>query len=114
MQPNEDVVLSLFNERGNPSVAQLSIQYLTSAVAGTVVEQAQTSAQKLSQPLVATVSDAVTNTANVVSNQQKLITSFDVLMKKLGVLIKVGDAVTKIHPYVKFAWQVPSAGLQTN
>jgi hypothetical protein len=95
--------LSLFNERGNPSVAQLSIrvtQYLTSAVAGTVVEQAQTSAQKLSQPLVATVSDAVTNTANAVSNQQKLITSFDVLMKKLGLLIKVGDEVTKVFSSV--------------
>jgi hypothetical protein len=64
------------------------------------VEQAQTLTQKLSQPLVAKVSDAVTNTANAVSNQQKLITSFDALMKKLGVLIKVGDEVAKVFSSV--------------
>jgi hypothetical protein len=78
----------LFDKQGNPSLAQLSIQVTqdsTSAVAGTAMEQAQTAAQKLSQPLVTSVSDAVTNTADAVSNQQNLITSFDALMKKLGV-----------------------------
>ena len=61
-----------------------------SAVAGTAMERAQTVAQKLSQPLVA-------NADNVVSNQQNLITSFNALMKKLGVLVKVGDEVAKVY-----------------
>jgi hypothetical protein len=39
------------------------------------------------------MSEAVTNTANAILNQQKLITSFDTLMKKLGVLVKAGDQV---------------------
>ena len=89
----------MFDDRGNPSAARLSIrvtQNLTSAVAGTAVEQAQAAAQQLSQPLVTNVSGAVTNGANAVSNQQNLIASFDALMKKLGVLVKVGDEVAKV------------------
>jgi outer membrane receptor for monomeric catechols len=60
------------------------------------VEKAQTAAQKLTQPLVANVPDTVTNAASAVSNQQNLITSFDALMEKLGVLVKVGDEVAKV------------------
>jgi phage-related minor tail protein len=67
-----------------------------SAVAGTAVGQAQTSAQQLSQPLVGSASDALTNISNTVSNQQNLITSFDPLMKKIGELVKVGDEVAKV------------------
>jgi hypothetical protein len=69
---------------------------LTSAIAGFAVEQAQMAAQKLSQPLVPNVSGAVTDDADSVSNQQNLIGSFDALMKKLGVLIKVGDEVAHV------------------
>jgi hypothetical protein len=60
------------------------------------VEQVQTAAQKLSQPVVSNLSDAVTNATNAISNQQNLIISFDALMKKLGVLVKVGDEVAKV------------------
>jgi hypothetical protein len=67
-----------------------------SAIAGTTMEQAQTVAQKLSEPLVANVSDVVTNATNAVSNQQNLIILFNALMKKLGVLVKVRDEVTKV------------------
>jgi hypothetical protein len=67
-----------------------------SAVAGSAVEQSQTSAQKLSRPLVANASDALTNIFNTTSNQQNLITSFDALMKNLGVLVKVGDEIAKV------------------
>jgi len=44
------------------------------------------------------------------SNQQNAITSFVALMKKLGVLVKVGDEVAK--PCVHLAWQVLSAGMK--
>jgi len=106
LQPNEDIVLSFFDKRGNASSARLYIQVTQdsmSAIAGTVVGKAQTATQRLSQPLVANLSDAVTNTANAVSNQKNLITSFNCLMNKLDVLVKVGDEVAKIHPYVYFA-----------
>lgn len=86
-------------DKGNPSPARLSVrvtQESTSAVAGDGVEQAQTSSQRLSQPLVANVSDAVTNAPSAVSNQQNLIASLDALMKKLGVLVKVGDEVARV------------------
>jgi hypothetical protein len=93
------VVLALVDKRGNSSAVRLSIritQDSTSAVAGTAVEQAQTAAQNLLEPLVAKVSDVVTDAANAVSNQQNLITSFDALMKKVGILVKVGDEVAKV------------------
>ena len=59
------------------------------------VEQTQTSAQKLSQPLVANASDTI---SNIVLNQQNIVTLFDAIMKKLEVLIKVGDEVAKGLP----------------
>jgi hypothetical protein len=65
-------------------------------VAGDAVEQAQTSAQGLALPLATDVSDTVTNISNTQTNQRDLITSFDALMKKLGVLVKVGDEVAKV------------------
>jgi biotin carboxyl carrier protein len=91
----------LVDKKGNPSPARLSVwvtQDSTSAVADRAAEQTQTSVQKLSQPLVAKVSDAVTNISNIVSNQQNIVTSFDALMKKREVLIKVGDEVAKGLP----------------
>jgi hypothetical protein len=91
--------LALVDKRGNSSPVRLSIritQNSTSAIAGAALEQAQTAAQKLSEPLVANVSDVVTNAANAVSNQQNLITSFDALMMKLGVLVTIGDEVAKV------------------
>ena len=65
-------------------------------MAGGAVEQAQASVQKLSQPLVVSVADALTNVSNAVSNQQNLITWFDALMNKLELLVRVGDEVTKV------------------
>jgi hypothetical protein len=95
----------LFDEREDRSAAGLSIrvtQDSMSAVAGTVVEQAQTAARKLSHSLVvAKVSDAVTNAADAALNQQNLITSFDALMKKLGVVVNAGDELRR------FALQYP-------
>jgi hypothetical protein len=110
------------------------IEDSTSVVAGGSVERAQTSAQKLSQPVVVNASNALTNISNTVSNQPNLVTSFDALMKKIEVLVKVGDEVAKvcfsvsspllhelnslflqkIHPYVHFAWQVLSAGMKVS
>jgi len=93
------LVLSLEDNKGNPTLARLSVrvtQDSMSAVVGDAVEQAQTSAPKLLQPLVAYASNVVTNAANAVSNQQNLITPFEALMNKLGVLVKIGDEVAKV------------------
>jgi hypothetical protein len=51
------------------------------------------SARRLTGPVVINASGALTNIYNTASNQQNLIKSFDALMKKLGVLVKVGDEV---------------------
>jgi hypothetical protein len=60
------------------------------------MEQAQTSAKKLSQPLVSNVPDAFTNISDTLSNQQKLVASFSALMKQLEPLVKIGDEVAKV------------------
>jgi hypothetical protein len=70
-----------------------------SAVAGTVVEQALHSGKNLLQPLVVnTISNSVTGFTNTASNQQDLITSFSSLLDKVGILLTVGDEVTKVCP----------------
>ena len=95
-----DVVLSLVDREGNPSPAKLSIritQGSTSAVAGSALELAQTFAQKLPQPLVSTAS---TNMSDTLSNQQKLLTSFNALLQKFEPLVKIGDEVAKVRSSV--------------
>ena len=59
-----------------------------------MLEQAQTLAQKLSEPVVSNVSDAFTDT---LSNQQKLVTSFSALMKQFEPLVKIADEVAKVR-----------------
>ena len=131
---NIDVVLSLVDGKGNPSLAKLSLRILedsSSAVAGNALEQVQMSKEKLPQPLISGMSGAST-TSDTLSNQQNLVTSFSSLMKKFEPLVKIGDEVAKvrslifsfirrseliikkIHPYVNFAWQVLSAGLKVS
>jgi hypothetical protein len=96
---NLDVVLSLVDKKGNPSAVKLSVrvtQDSTSAVAADAIQQAQMSAQQLSQPLVSTMSDAFADISDTMSNQQNLITSFNALMKRLEPLVKIGDEVAKV------------------
>jgi phage-related minor tail protein len=90
----------LVDGKGNPSLAKLSVQITqdsTSTVAGDAVEQAQMFAQKLSQPLVSNVSDAFTNISDTLSNQQKLVTSFNALMKRVEPLVKMADEVAQVR-----------------
>jgi hypothetical protein len=93
----------LVDRKGNPSLAKLSIRITidsTFAVAGDALEQSQAFAQKLSQPLVADISDTLTNISDTVSDQQKLLTSFSALMKKLEPLVKIADEVAKVRSAV--------------
>ena len=102
MLDNSDVILSLFDKKGNPSAANLSLritQNSTSAVAGDTLERAKTSAKEFSQPLISKMSDALTDTSNTISNQENLVASFDTLMKKFEPLVKIGDEVAKVRSY---------------
>ncbi|KIJ50176.1 hypothetical protein M422DRAFT_160058, partial [Sphaerobolus stellatus SS14] len=47
-----------------------------------------------------------------VSNQKDIVTSFASLLRKVDGLVKLADEISKIHPYVNFAWQVLSAGFK--
>jgi hypothetical protein len=94
------VVLSLVDKQGNPSAAQLYVRVTQDSilvVAGDAKEQAETSAKKLSHPLVSDVSGALTNISDTLSDQQKLVASFNALMKKFEPLIKIADQVAKVR-----------------
>ena len=97
------MVLSLADKKGNPSPARLYVRVTQDSilvVAGDAKEQAETSAKKISRPLVSDVSDTLTNISNTLSDQQKLLTSFDGLMKKFEPLIKIADEVAKVRSSV--------------
>ncbi|KAF8731614.1 hypothetical protein AX14_004593 [Amanita brunnescens Koide BX004] len=107
---NEDVALFLVDREGNPIQAKLFLRIIeesTSAVAGSALEQAQTSSAKLPQLLISKAPDALSTVSD-------LVTSFSSLMTKFEPLIKIGDEVAKIHPYVNFTWKVLSAGTKVN
>ena len=102
MLDNSDVVLSLFDKKGDPSPAKLSLritQNSTSAVAGDTLERAKTSAKEFSQPLISKMSDAFIDTSDTISNQKNLVASFDTLMKKFEPLVKIGDEVAKVRSF---------------
>jgi hypothetical protein len=131
---NLDVVLSLTDERGNPSAGRLTIRIehqSMSDVAGNNVEHARMAAQKLSPPPIVNAVDGDTILAGIVSNQMGLVTSLGSLLGKVEILVKIGDEVAKvclcyvhvdctvlkysqIHPYVNFAWQVLSTGFKVS
>ena len=86
------MVLSLVDKRGNPSLARLYVRVIRdsiSAVAGDAVKQAQTSAKKVTRPLISDVPDGL-------SDQQILITSFDALLKQFKPLVKIGDEIFQV------------------
>ena len=66
------------------------------------MEQAQASAQKVLGPIVATVSNPATNISNTVSSEQNIITPFKSLMRKLDVLVKIGDEIIKVCSSVSY------------
>ena len=95
-----DVVLSLADKKGNPIPARLYVRVTQNSilvVTGDAKEQAETSAKKLSRALVSDVSGALTNITDALSDQQKLVTSFNSLMKKFEPLIKIADEVAKVR-----------------
>ena len=66
------------------------------------MEQVESSAKKLSPPLVSDVSDAFINISNTLSDQQKLVTSFSGLMKKFELFVKIADEVAKVRSSLSF------------
>jgi hypothetical protein len=85
----------LVGKQGDLTTGRLTVQIEEKSVSaiGAAVTETQASSQKISQPLVSGVADKAANLPNVVSNQ---VTNFDVLLNKMGVLIKIGDEVAKV------------------
>ena len=97
------MVLSLVDKQGNPSQARLYVRVTQGSilgVAGDAMEQVETSAKKLSPPIVSHAADAFTNISNILSDQQKLITSFNALMKNFERFVKIADEVAKVRSSV--------------
>ncbi|KIM81137.1 hypothetical protein PILCRDRAFT_8841 [Piloderma croceum F 1598] len=82
-----------------------------SDITGDSVEHTQSTAQKLSY-LIVNVADSVTNLGGTFSSEMGLAMSLGSLLGKVKILVKIGDEVSKIHPYVNFAWQVLSTGFK--
>ena len=100
-----DVVLSLVDKKGHPSKGRLYVrvtQGSTLVVAGDAIEQAGLPVKKLSPPIIPDASDAFTNISNTLSDQQKLITSFNALMKNFKVFVKIVDEVAKVRSSLSF------------
>jgi hypothetical protein len=91
----------LADERGNPSIGQLTVQIAQQSISDVVgdnVECARTAAQKLSLPPIVNAIDGITNLAGTGSNQMSLETSLGSLLGKVEILVKVGDEVAKVGP----------------
>ncbi|KAF8174777.1 hypothetical protein K438DRAFT_1608964 [Mycena galopus ATCC 62051] len=55
----------------------------------------------------------VGRTVNVVADSQedlsKLLDSLEILVARIGVIVRIGDEFAKIHPYANAAWQIVTA-----
>jgi hypothetical protein len=114
-QAEGDVILPLVDNNGNPSAGQLAVQVIESSARSVIereMEQARKSDQRLSSPQVVKVTDAVTIVKDAVSDQEDLVTSFGSLVDKMAIVVKVGEEVPQILPYVNFAWAVLNTGFE--
>ena len=99
------MVLSLTDKRGNASPARLYVRVTEDSVllaAGDAKQQAESSAKKLSQPLVSDVSGPFTNISDTLSDQEKLVASFKSLMTKFEPFIKIADQIAKVRSSLSF------------
>ena len=80
----------MVDRKGNSSSAKLSVRIKQDsfAVVGDALEQTQAFAQRLSQPLVSN---------HDVSDQQKLVISFNAFKKKFKSLVKIAEEVAKVR-----------------
>lgn len=95
---NLDIVLPLDDKSWNP-IVRLTIRITKQSMATVTdtTKEAWTAAQKLSPSLVANVADGVPISTDTVSNQS-IVTSFGSLLRKVGILVKVGNKVAKVCP----------------
>ncbi|KZP17439.1 hypothetical protein FIBSPDRAFT_1046926 [Athelia psychrophila] len=70
--------------------------------------------ETLTAPGPTAVTDAMSAAGEAVTSlsQSDLVGSFKMLVEKLGILVKIGDEIAKIHPWVNLAWNVLSVGLK--
>ncbi|KZP23567.1 WD40 repeat-like protein, partial [Athelia psychrophila] len=127
-RPGEDISLSL--EGKGKQTCKLTVRVkdpsttaFTSAVEHLPEPNENTTAPRLTAAADAITSaakaipsatDALTTAGNVVTSvvPPDLLGSFASLMKNLSIVVKLGDEIAKIHPWVHLAWNVLSVGLK--
>ncbi|KZP17415.1 hypothetical protein FIBSPDRAFT_934094 [Athelia psychrophila] len=113
-RPNEDVVLSLqYKGKETCKLAVRITESATTALSSTMDRQEGLS-KTLTAPGPTVVTDVMSAAGEVVISlsPSDLVGSFEMLVSKLGILVKIGDEIAKIHPWVNLAWNVLSVGLK--
>ncbi|KZP21263.1 hypothetical protein FIBSPDRAFT_931700 [Athelia psychrophila] len=113
-RPNEDVVLSLqYKGKETCKLAVRIIESSTTALNSTIYGL-EGLPETLTAPGPTAVTDAMSDAGAALAalSQSDLVGSFKILVDKLGILVKIGDEVAKIHPWVNLAWSVLSVGLK--
>ncbi|KZP21256.1 hypothetical protein FIBSPDRAFT_1044218 [Athelia psychrophila] len=113
-QPHEDVVLSLqYKGKETCKLAVRIVESSTTALSSTM-DHLEVVSEALTAPAPTAVTDAMSAAGEAVTSlsQSDLVGSFEILVGKLGILVKIGDEIAKIHPWVNLAWNVLSVGLK--
>ncbi|KZP17410.1 hypothetical protein FIBSPDRAFT_1046916 [Athelia psychrophila] len=113
-QPHEDVVLSLqYKGKETCKLAVRIVESSTTALSNTM-DRLEGVSETLTAPGPTAVTDAMSAAGEAVTSlsQSDLVGSFQMLVEKLGILVKIGDEIAKIHPWVNLAWNVLSVGLK--
>ncbi|KZP21267.1 hypothetical protein FIBSPDRAFT_1044225 [Athelia psychrophila] len=113
-RPNEDVVLSLqYKGKETCKLAVRITESATTALSSTI-DSLEGLPETLTAPAPTAVTDAMSDAGAALAalSQSDLVGSFKILVDKLGLLVKIGDEVAKIHPWVNLAWSVLSVGLK--
>ncbi|KZP21272.1 hypothetical protein FIBSPDRAFT_1044227 [Athelia psychrophila] len=114
LRPNEDVVLSLqYKGKETCKLAVRITESATTALSSTM-DRLEGLSETLTAPGLTAVTGAMSAAGEAVTSlsQSDLVGSFQMLVEKLGILVKIGDEIAKIHPWVNLAWNVLSVGLK--
>ncbi|KZP17443.1 hypothetical protein FIBSPDRAFT_957250 [Athelia psychrophila] len=111
---NEDIVLSLqYKGKTTCKLAVRIIESSTTALSSTI-DRLKGLSETPTAPGPTAVMDTMSAAEEAVTAlaQLDLVGSFVILVDKLGILVKIGDEIAKIHPWVNLAWNVLSVGLK--
>ncbi|KAF8967493.1 hypothetical protein BDZ97DRAFT_524061 [Flammula alnicola] len=111
-----DVNLPLTDKKGRATSAEIIVRAAVTSLpkgASLILEQTQKRRNLVAQSTNMEIISAKT-VVDAVIDDEDLQTALESVLSKVSILLKLGDEIAKVHPFVNLAWQVVAVGLKAS